>query len=80
MHPSERNAREWLRLSFPPHNPEKQSPLLRLACQVQVHGDLQVTKRSGFWGQHKDLSPSSEHQTYFGDLEFLLDNKSPEGK
>lgn len=78
VEPSECNARERLRLSFPPHNTERQSPLLRLACQVQVHGDLQVTKRSGFWGQYKDLSPSSEHQTYFGDLEFLLDNKSPE--
>jgi ferredoxin len=78
--PNERNARERLRLSFPPHNPDKQSPLLRLACQIQVHGDLQVTKRSGFWGQYDDLSPSSEHQTYFGDLEFVLDNKSPEDK
>lgn len=78
VEPKDRNSREKLRLSFPPHNPDEQSPLLRLACQVQVHGNLEVTKRSGFWGQYGDLSPSSRHQTYFGDLEFLLDDKSPD--
>lgn len=78
VEPKERNAKENLRLSFPPHDPSKQSPKLRLACQIQVRGDLEVTKRSGFWGQDKSLSPSSDCDTYFGDLEFLLDNKSPE--
>lgn len=77
VEPATRNTKENLRLSFPPHNPERQSPLLRLACQVQVRGDLNVTKRSGFWGQYSDLSPSSEHQTYFGEIEYLLDGKSP---
>lgn len=79
VEPMERNTRERLRLSFPPHNPEKQSPLLRLACQVQVRGNLHVTKRSGFWGQNNDLSPSSKHETYFGDLEYILDDRSPTG-
>lgn len=78
LEPSEKNSRERLRLSFPPHNPEKQSPLLRLACQIQVRGDLQVTKRSGFWGQYDQLSPSSKHETYFGDLEYILDGRSPD--
>ena len=79
VEPRERNNRERLRLSFPPHNPDKQSPFLRLACQLQVHGDLQVTKRAGFWGQYDDLSPSGSYQTFFGDLEYLLDDKSPNG-
>ncbi len=77
VEPYEKNMRERLRLSFPPHDPEKQSPLLRLACQVQVRGNLQVMKRSGFWGQYDDLSPSSKHETYFGDLEYFLDDRSP---
>ena len=25
---------------------------LRLACQCSVHGDLEVTKYEGLWGQH----------------------------
>eukprot|EP00429_Kryptoperidinium_foliaceum_P036532 CAMPEP_0176169578 /NCGR_PEP_ID=MMETSP0120_2-20121206/86808_1 /TAXON_ID=160619 /ORGANISM="Kryptoperidinium foliaceum, Strain CCMP 1326" /LENGTH=161 /DNA_ID=CAMNT_0017507349 /DNA_START=299 /DNA_END=784 /DNA_ORIENTATION=+ len=78
IEPSEKNNKERLRLSFPPHNPERQSPRLRLACQAQVRGDLQVTKRAGFWGQYEDLSPSSEYETYFGDLEYLLDSRSPD--
>lgn len=77
VEPADKNAREILRLSFPPHNPDQQSPLLRLACQIQVRGDLHVTKRSGFWGQYDDLSSSSRHETYFGDLEFILDGRSP---
>mmetsp|Transcript_100549 Transcript_100549/g.197371 ORF Transcript_100549/g.197371 Transcript_100549/m.197371 type:complete len:210 (-) Transcript_100549:51-680(-) len=77
VEPGEKNSRERLRLSFPPHNPNRQSPLLRLACQIQVRGDLHVTKRSGFWGQYDDLSPSSKHETYFGDLEYILDGRSP---
>ena len=77
VEPGEKITRERLRLSFPPHNPDQQSPLLRLACQIQVRGDLHVTKRSGFWGQYNDLSPSSKHETYFGDLEYLLDGRSP---
>jgi ferredoxin len=78
VEPREQNNTERIRLSLPPHGSDSQSPLLRLACQIQVHGDLEVTKRSGFWGQYGSLSPSSEYETYFGDLEFILDNKSPD--
>lgn len=38
---------KW-RLNFPPHNIENG---LRLACQCQVFGDLEVEKYDGFWGQ-----------------------------
>lgn len=40
---------EEARLRFPPHTggPGR----LRLACQVKALGDLQITKRAGFWGQ-----------------------------
>jgi ferredoxin len=51
LEPVDRSKREKIRLSLPPHNSKSQSPLLRLACQVQVRGDLIVTKRSGMWGQ-----------------------------
>ena len=78
VEPVERNTKEKLRLSFPPHGDESQSPNLRLACQVQVRGDLNVTKRSGFWGQYQSLSSSQECKTFFGDLEYILDNRSPQ--
>lgn len=39
---------KW-RLTFPPH---KLNTGLRLACQCKINGDLVVTKRPGFWGQH----------------------------
>ena len=39
---------EKLRLRVPPHDLESG---LRLACQVSVLGDLQVTKFEGFFGQ-----------------------------
>lgn len=40
--------RERTRLSLPPHRPDGG---LRLSCQTQVLGDVQVTKYDGFWGQ-----------------------------
>lgn len=40
--------REQTRLSLPPHTPERG---LRLSCQTQVLGEVQVTKYDGFWGQ-----------------------------
>ncbi|OAE29783.1 hypothetical protein AXG93_1513s1090 [Marchantia polymorpha subsp. ruderalis] len=43
-------TRETIRLNFPPHGPP-QNANLRLACQVQVEGDLTVTKFNKFWGQ-----------------------------
>lgn len=75
--PPQRNTVEDLRFNFPPHNFHSNSKL-RLACQIQVRGDIQVLKRTGFWGQKDALAVPSEPKAYFGDLEYLLDNKSPE--
>ncbi|EJK77785.1 hypothetical protein THAOC_00360, partial [Thalassiosira oceanica] len=47
--PKERTAQERIRLNFPPHNLAKQSDNLRLACQVQVHDNVVIRKRTGFW-------------------------------
>jgi ferredoxin len=77
LEPVDRSKREKIRLSLPPHNSKSQSPLLRLACQVQVRGDLTVTKRSGIWGQGTELSKESEHKMYLEDLEFIFDKISP---
>jgi hypothetical protein len=41
---------QW-RLSLPPH---RGNDGLRLACQTRVHGDVDVEKHEGFWGQHVD--------------------------
>lgn len=46
---SEPTKQEERRLRFPPHDAESG---LRLACQVNVLGDLTVTKYEGFFGQH----------------------------
>jgi ferredoxin len=77
VQPADRNTREKLRLSFPPHGSSLTSSTLRLACQVQVRGDIQVTKRNGFWGQYEDLAEGSIPSKPFGEFEFLLDDKSP---
>jgi hypothetical protein len=42
-----------------------------------VRGDLTVTKHAGFWGQDDELAALSQPTQPFGDLEFLLDAKSP---
>ncbi len=42
------NWRDRTRRSLPPHDPNRP---LRLACQTQVLGDIQVSKYDGFWGQ-----------------------------
>ena len=79
--PPERNGIENARLAFPPHGTPGQSSKLRLACQVQVLGDIVVIKRTGFWGQDiNSVAVASEAKTYFGDLEFLLDRKSPKNE
>lgn len=80
VEPNERNEIERVRLSLPPHGSPQQSPKLRLACQVQVRGDINVIKRTGFWGQYQDLGSKSEAETYFGDLEYVLDRRSPPPK
>jgi ferredoxin len=45
---SEPTSVEKLRINMPPHDQEKG---LRLACQCNVLGDLEVTKYTGLWGQ-----------------------------
>jgi ferredoxin len=45
---SARTSRERWRLLMPPHDGNAR---LRLACQVTVEGDLEVTRHGGFWGQ-----------------------------
>lgn len=40
--------REQARLSLPPHSPTQHR---RLACQISVTTDLELTKYNGFWGQ-----------------------------
>lgn len=40
------SVEKW-RLNFPPHRKESG---LRLACQCQVQGDLEIVKHSGMWG------------------------------
>lgn len=44
---SEPTKAERLRLRLPPHD---LASGLRLACQVKVLGDVEVTKRAGFFG------------------------------
>ncbi len=41
----------WRTEMFPPHKKEHG---LRLACQVQIEGDIRVVKHPGFWGHKKD--------------------------
>ena len=43
-----RERQEKARLSLPPH---EKGTTRRLACQVQVLGDIEVIKFDGFWGQ-----------------------------
>ncbi len=45
---SEASWREKARLGLPPHSAARG---LRLSCQTQVLGDVEVTKYEGFWGQ-----------------------------
>ncbi|MCR9152760.1 MAG: 2Fe-2S iron-sulfur cluster-binding protein [Croceimicrobium sp.] len=42
------NARESWRLNFPPHKKQNQ---LRLACQIELQGPLELEKYPGFWGE-----------------------------
>ena len=76
--PMEKSIKEKLRLNFPPHGSKEQSTNLRLACQIQVQGDIHVKKRTGFWGQDTSgLAEEYESELWFGDLEYILDDKSP---
>lgn len=51
---SHQNWREKARVSLPPHKDKTR----RLACQVQVLGDIEVTKFDGFWGQGSTIQRS----------------------
>jgi ferredoxin len=51
---SEMGWREKARLSLPPHSLENNR---RLSCQVEVLGDVSVTKYEGFWGQDDQIIP-----------------------
>ena len=79
VEPSERNTKERIRLNFPPHGSSEQCPNLRLACQVQVMDDIRIRKRTGFWGQDTttDLAEEYDAELWLGELEYVLDNKSP---
>ena len=82
VEPNERNTKEKMRLNFPPHGSSDQSKNLRLACQVQVVDDITVRKRTGFWGQDTTSQLAEEYnaELWFGELEYVLDNKSPPKK
>jgi ferredoxin len=53
------NWRDQMRRSLPPHSLDRP---LRLACQIQVLGDIQVTKFDGFWGQGSNPVWTSDTQ------------------
>lgn len=57
---SEPSWREQARLSLPPHSPTQSR---RLCCQLQVLGDLRITKYDGFWGQGSQATwtPDESH-------------------
>ena len=48
---SEPTAAERRRLALPPHDADSG---LRLACQVSVQGDVEVTKLRGFFGHREE--------------------------
>lgn len=53
-------------------------PQIRLACQIQVEGDLIVRKMAGFWGQDSvTLATLSQPTQPLGELEYCLDQTSP---
>lgn len=54
---SELSTMEKFRLNLPPHKGTDGGR--RLACQVQVLGDIAVTKYEGFWGEGTTLSNAS---------------------
>ena len=55
--PKERGIKEEVRLNIPPafsaveQQKYEGTKDLRLACQVQVYGDIELEKYEGFWGQ-----------------------------
>lgn len=52
------NWKEKARLALPPHSltgDALAASQRRLACQVQVLGDLKISKGEGFWGQRETI-------------------------
>ena len=49
---SQANWKEKTRLGLPPHSSTSNR---RLACQIKVNGDVNVTKYDGFWGQGSEI-------------------------
>jgi len=81
VEPNKRNKKEKIRLNFPPHGSSDQSANLRLACQVQVMEDVIIRKRKGFWGEGtSELAEEYNAEMWFGELEYVLDDKSPPRK
>lgn len=81
VEPRNWTAMERARLNFPPHASPGNAQL-RLACQVRIAGgsdELEVVKRSKFWGQGKEVlseeieTGARRDVTPFGALEFVLD-------
>ena len=60
-HVSPMTLTERLRLALPPHRPAND---LRLACQCQVLGDVDVVKHEGFWGQQVNEPASKPVKLY----------------
>ena len=57
------NWKEKARLALPPHSltrDELKASPRRLACQVQVLGDLKISKGEGFWGQNETIRWGSD--------------------
>ena len=71
------NTAESLRLAVPPGHSADNAQRLRLACQVAVHGNVQVEKFNGFWGQYDVLVHPSPPTRPLGRVEFVLDRTSP---
>ncbi len=55
---TEKSWMEKWRLNFPPH---KETDGLRLACQVRVWSDLEISKGEGFWGQQQNKGKRRGH-------------------
>lgn len=72
--PERWNIHEIFRLGMlPPFITRKKN--LRLACQCEVDGDLEVIKHDGIWGQGYGVSTESpdEFKAPLGEHEFILD-------
>lgn len=58
---AEMGWREQTRLSLPPHSLAQNR---RLCCQLQVVGNLKITKYDGFWGQGDQVIWNPEQASF----------------